>query len=263
MAENEALILREQRGKILIITINRPAKGNSVLPEMAVLMDQYLNEAEKDDSVAAVILTAAGGKCFCGGMDLKFLNEHPDRLHETWAGDHGWFGITERYFEKPLIAAVNGAALGGGTEISLACDLIVASETAKFGLPEVKRGIFAGAGGPIRLAKQLPRAYALEMVMTGDGITAQRAKEIGMVTQVVPADQVLDAAIALAERIVCNAPLCVKATKAIVYKSLEVSQEEAFRFSDDLFWNKIMPSADAKEGPKAFAEKREPNWQGR
>lgn len=260
--ENEAVVLREQRDNILILTLNRPKNGNAVVPELAKLLDKYLNEAEVDDSVAVVIITGAGEKIFCGGMDLKFLAMHPEESEECRIPGHGWCAITERYFPKPLIAAVNGFALGGGTEIATACDLIVASENAKFGLPEVKRGIFAAAGGPIRLARQLPRATALYIALTGDHITAAQAKEMGLVSEVVPQDQLMDAAINLAKRIAVNAPLSVKFTKELLYKSMDMTLEEAFAYSAE-HGKAVLKSEDAKEGPLAFAEKRDPVWKGR
>ena len=259
---HEDVVLREQRGNILILTINRPQNGNAVIPEMAQMMDRYLNEAETDDSVAVVILTGAGNKIFCGGMDLKFLAQYPERAAECKIPGHGWCAIPERYFPKPLIAAVNGFALGGGTELALACDLIVAADTAQFGLPEVKRGIFAAAGGPIRLARQLPRATALYMALTGDFIPAKQAQAMGFVSEVVPPAELMDAALALAQRIAANAPLSVRFTKELLYKSMDMTLEEAFAYSHEA-GQAVLASEDAKEGPRAFAEKREPVWKGR
>lgn len=260
MSNENNVLLVEQKGKILILTLNRPQAGNSINPDIALGIENALNMAEVNPEIFVVILTGAGDKIFCGGMDLKHLAQFGNKgvLFEG----HGFAGIAERYFSKPIICAVNGSAMGGGTEFALACDMVVAAEHAKFGLPEVKRGILAAAGGPIRLARTVPLKIAAEMIITGDSITAQRAHEIGLVNKVVPYAKLMEEALALAERVVANAPVAVQAGKELMYKSMDMSMNEAFDLNLKLK-NKVYQSEDSKEGPRAFAEKRAPQWIGR
>ena len=204
-----------------------------------------------------VVLTGAGDKAFSAGMDLKAF-----ATGEFPVTENGFGGITQRTFPKPLIAAVNGSALAGGFEIMISCDMVVAAEHANFGIPEAKRGLIAGGGGLIRLAKRIPLAIAYEMALTGDPVTAERAFSLGLVNQVVPAEQLLDAALALAERIAANAPLAVRTSKSVVRQSLELTEAEAWELNNEQF-GMIGRSADAMEGAIAFAEKRAPNWQGK
>ena len=256
----EAALLIERRGRILILTLNRPSAGNSLNPELAQSLDAALEMAEKDADIYAVILTGAGNRIFCGGVDLKHLALYGSK--GIFIEGRGLAGLTERFFSKPLICAVNGYAMGGGTELALACDLIVASENAKFGLPEIKRGVYAVGGGPIRLMRAIPKAAAMELLLTGDALTAQRALEIGLINRVFPCEQLLEEAVAMAERIICNAPLAVIATKELAYKSAGLSLEEAFRLNGEIT-ARISATEDAREGPRAFAEKRAPVWKGR
>lgn len=260
VSAEEPAVLSEIRNHVMIITLNRPKAGNSVNPDLAWGLENALNMAEADPEVFAVILTGAGEKIFCGGMDLKYLAQYGNQ--GVYIGDHGMAGFIERWFSKPIICAVNGAAMGGGCEFALACDLIVAAENAKFGQPEVKRGILAAGGGPIRLMRGIPKAIALELLYTGEPISAQRALEIGLINQVVPADKLMDAAMALAERIIVNAPIAVKGTKELAYKSMDMDIEEAFALSGKIR-DRIYKSEDSKEGPRAFAEKRPPVWKNR
>lgn len=177
----------------------------------------------------------------------------------------GFAGYVEHHISKPTIAAVNGTALGGGTELTLASDLAVASETATFGLPEVKRGILAAAGGAFRLGQQLPRKIAMEMMLTGEPISAPRALELGLVNAVVPQAQVMDAALKMAARITANAPLAVQASKRIALgiQHGEIASEAAAWAQTRAEIGTVMRSEDGREGPRAFAEKRAPVWQGR
>jgi enoyl-CoA hydratase/carnithine racemase len=174
----------------------------------------------------------------------------------------GFAGIVKRQFPKPLIAAVNGTALGGGFEIALSCDLIVAAEGAVFGLPEVKRGLIAGAGGLIRVGRMLPRQLALEIAMTGEPISAKRAQEVGLVSRVMPAGALLDTALALAEQVAANGPLAVRLSKELVDVAPDLTMDEAWA-RNDAYGQQIMGSEDMREGLRAFAEKRRPNWKGR
>lgn len=251
------VLVRERRGRVEVLTMNRPDQRNAMNLAMAQALSEALDELDHDDDVAVVILTGASDKAFCAGMDLKGFAQG-----EFPATDKGFGGVTNRYFSKPLIAAANGAALAGGFELLISCDLVVAADHAVFGIPEVKRGLIAGAGGAIRLAKRIPLAVAYEMALTGDPISAARAYELGLVNRVVPASDLLTSALALAETIAANAPLSVRTSKEVIWKSLELTEEAAWHLNTSAFGN-IMASADAMEGAIAFAEKRLPNWQGK
>jgi enoyl-CoA hydratase len=250
-------VLRERRGHVEILTINRPEARNAINRATAIALGDALDACESDDDVWVVVLTGAGDKAFSAGMDLKAF-----AAGEFPITDKGFGGITQRDFPKPLIAAANGAALAGGFEILISCDMVVAADHAKFGIPEASRGLIAGGGGLIRLPKRIPLAVAYEMALTAEPIDATRAYELGLVNRVVPGDRVLDEAIALAERIAKNAPLAVRTSKDVMKKSRELSEEECWNLNTEAF-GIIGRSADALEGAIAFAEKREPNWQGK
>jgi enoyl-CoA hydratase len=250
-------VLRERRGHVEILTINRPEARNAINRATAVALGDALEACEADDDVWVVVLTGAGDKAFSAGMDLKAF-----ATGEFPVTDKGFGGITQRDFPKPLIAAANGSALAGGFEILISCDMVVAADHAKFGIPEASRGLVAGGGGLIRLPKRIPLAVAYEMALTADPIDAQRAYELGLVNRVVPGEQVLDEAIALAERIAKNAPLAVRVSKDVMKRSRELSEQQSWELNTEAF-GMIGRSADALEGAIAFAEKREPNWQGK
>ena len=250
-------LLRERRGHIELLTINRPEARNAINRATALALSAALDDCESDDDVWVVVLTGADNKAFSAGMDLKAFATGEFPITEK-----GFGGITKRDFPKPLIAAVNGSALAGGFEIMISCDMVVAADHAKFGIPEAQRGLIAGGGGLIRLPKRVPLTIAYEMALTADPIDAQRAYELGLVNRVVPGDQVLDAAIALAERIAKNAPLAVRVSKSVIKQATQLSEEDSWTVNDDAF-DVIGRSADALEGAVAFAEKREPNWQGK
>jgi enoyl-CoA hydratase/carnithine racemase len=250
-------ILSERRGHVEILTINRPEARNAINRATAVALGDALDRCELDDDVWVVVLTAAGDKAFSAGMDLKAFATGEFPITEK-----GFGGITKREFAKPLIAAANGSALAGGFEMMISCDMVVAADHAKFGLPEASRGLIAGAGGLIRLPKRIPIAVAYEMALTSDPIDAARAYELGIVNRVVPGDQVLETAVALAERIARNAPLAVRTSKDIMRRATELTEDDAWVVNDEAF-AMIGQSADAMEGAIAFAEKREPNWQGK
>jgi enoyl-CoA hydratase len=250
-------VLRERRGHVEILTINRPEARNAINRATAVALGAALDDCDANEDVWVVVLTAAGDKAFSAGMDLKAF-----AAGEFPITEQGFGGITRREFSKPLIAAANGSALAGGFEMMISCDMVVAAEHAKFGIPEASRGLVAGAGGLIRLPKLVPLAIAYEMALTADPIDADRAYELGLVNRVVPGDQVLEVAIALAERIAKNAPLAVRTSKDVMRRSREVPEAEAWAASDAAF-GKIGASADAMEGAVAFAEKRDPSWQGK
>ncbi|HVB51569.1 MAG TPA: crotonase/enoyl-CoA hydratase family protein [Acidimicrobiales bacterium] len=250
-------VLRERRGHVELLTINRPEARNAINRATAVALSEALDECEIDDDVWVVVLTGAGDKAFSAGMDLKAFATGEFPITEK-----GFGGITKRNFTKPLIAAANGAALAGGFEMMISCDMVVAADHAKFGIPEATRGLIAGGGGLIRLPKRVPLTVAYELALTGDPIDAARAYELGLVNRVVPGDQVLDVAIALAERIAKNAPLAVRTSKDVMRRSIELSEADAWTANDEAF-GMIGRSADAMEGAVAFAEKREANWQGK
>ncbi|CAN7310653.1 crotonase/enoyl-CoA hydratase family protein [Phenylobacterium sp. LjRoot225] len=259
-------VLVEQRGHVLIVAINRPEARNAVNEAVHVGLGLALERAEHDAEVRAVVLTGAGDEAFCAGGDLKAMARGEriaprDRTQAAW----GFAGVVAHPISKPMIAAVNGFALGGGTELALACDLVVAAETAMFGLPEVKRGIIAAAGGAHRLVQQLPRKLAMEFLLTGERFTAQRALELGFVNRVVPRDQVMAAALALAEKIALNAPLAVQASKRIANGIADgaIETDRAAWALNDAEAAVIIRSEDGREGPRAFAEKRAPIWKAR
>ena len=265
MSDNQAVLV-ERIGRVMVATINRPEARNAVNRDVASGLGHALEEADQDDQIWVFIVTGAGDRAFCAGADLKALSQgdrrQPDDPRElAW----GFGGYTRHPISKPTIAAVNGFALGGGSEICLASDMIVAAETASFGLPEVKRGIIAAAGGAFRLPQQLPKKVAMEMIMTGERISAQRAYELGFVNRVVEDGKALEAALELAEAICVNAPLAVQASKRIANGIIDgqVSAEDQGWAQSQAESRGIMNSSDAKEGPLAFAEKRDPVWQGR
>ena len=247
----------ERRGRVALLTINRPEARNAINLATARALSEALDECASDSAVSAVVLTGAGDKAFSAGMDLKAF-----AAGEVPITEHGFAGITKRVFDKPLIAAANGAALAGGFEILLSCDLVVAAEHAVFGIPEAQRGLIAGGGGLIRLARRVPLSIAYEMALTADPIDAARAYELGLVNRVVAAAELLEVAVALGERIARNAPLALRASKSVMRQSLDLTEEESWTVSDEAF-GAIGRSADALEGAVAFAERREPNWQGR
>jgi crotonobetainyl-CoA hydratase len=256
--------LAERRGNVLVITINRPEARNAVNGAVSTGVGDALEQAQNDDEVRAVVITGAGDKSFCAGADLKAISRRENLYHPDH-GEWGFAGYVHHFIDKPTIAAVNGTALGGGTELALASDLVVACQSATFGLPEVKVGLFAAAGGVFRIVHQLPRKVALEMILTGEPISAAEAAQWGLINQVVPDGTVLEAALALAERVTVNAPLSVQASKRIAYGADDgvIPDEEPGWARTQREFGVVLKSEDAKEGPLAFAEKRKPVWKAR
>jgi crotonobetainyl-CoA hydratase len=255
--------LTERRGNVLLITLNRPDARNAVNAAMSTGVGDALHEAQHDPEVRAVVITGAG-QSFCAGADLKAISRRENIYHPEHA-EWGFAGYVQHVIDKPTIAAVNGIALGGGTELALASDLVIAEERTKFGLPEVKRGLIAAAGGVFRIVDHLPRKVAMEMIFTGEPMGAADALKWGLINQVVPDGSVVDAALALAERITVNAPLAVWASKRVA-----AGIDGGVVTGDEAGWTRtmremgaVLRSADAKEGPRAFAEKREPVWQAK
>ncbi|MBK6707937.1 MAG: crotonase/enoyl-CoA hydratase family protein [Sphingomonadales bacterium] len=259
-------VLVERQGHILIATINRPEARNAVNAAVHVGLGEALEQAENDPEIRVVILTGTGDQAFCAGADLKALSRGErltpeDKAQRAW----GFAGVVQHPIGKPMIAAVNGFALGGGTELALACDLVVAADHAVFGLPEVKRGIYAAAGGAFRIAQQLPPKVAMEILLTGEPFSAQRALELGFANRVVPLDKLMETAIDLANRIAVNAPLSVQASKRIAMGISEgaIASDASFWEANNREGRVVMQSQDAKEGPLAFAQKRQPVWQAK
>lgn len=251
-----SILERERRGRVEILRLNRPEARNAMSPELSLTIEAALDEIEADPEIWTVVVTGTG-PIFCAGADLKVIAAGGGADIETTKGGFG--GLARRAFPKPVIAAVQGPALAGGFELVLGCDLVVAADDATFGLPEAKRGLLAGGGGPIRLAHRVALAAALEIVMTGDPITAQRAYDLGLVNRVVPADQVVDEAVALAERINENSPTAVRVGRTLVLRAAEVDEAEGWKITYELA-PEVFGSGDAIEGATAFAEKRQPVW---
>ena len=249
----------QKEGNLAIITLNRPEARNAINGEMATTMEACLDEFENDENLWVGILKAEG-TVFCAGADLKEINAGNGANLSTSRGGFG--GITKRDRTKPLIAAITGTAVAGGCEISLSCDMIVASNETVFGLPEVKRSLVAAAGGLFRLPRALGMATAMELITTGDPLPAQRAYELGMVNKVVDQSDVVDEAKALASRIMANAPLAVQASRNVASKAMIDDDSDLWRAGSKAFQS-IVGTEDYKEGPLAFIEKRPPNWKGK
>jgi enoyl-CoA hydratase len=259
---NASAVVLSQRleGHIGLVTLNRPEVRNAVNGELARALEAVVQEFEADDRIWAVVLTGAGPGVFCAGADLKEVSAGRGEQLFTARGGFAGFVYAER--RKPWIAAVNGKALAGGCELVLACDLVVASDDAAFGLPEVSRGLIAAAGGLIRLPRALPRNLALELAMTGDPMDVRRGELHGLVNRVVPAGQVVDEAVALARRINRNTPVAVRESLQLARVAAELSEADA-RALTLAARERVLRSEDYKEGPLAFIEKRAPRWTGR
>lgn len=249
-------VLVEVRGNVLVMTLSNPEARNAATLEMAEAMAAALDELDRNPALQVGVITGAGGT-FCAGMDLKgFLQGKRPSLP-----GRGFLGLTQQPPRKPLIAAVEGYALAGGFETVLACDLIVAAKTAKFGLPEVKRGLAAAAGGLLRLPRRLPYHVAMECILTGDMFSAERAHAHGLVNRLVDTGQALDAALELAQAVAANGPLALIASKRVAQESADWTQAEMFD-RQAVLTTPVLASLDAREGATAFAEKRPPVWKG-
>lgn len=251
MADPELVV--ERRGGILVLTINREHVRNAIDSATAAAIDREMLDAERDPAIGVIILTGAGSRAFCSGMDMK-------EAARIGAGhglivNRGFAGITQGRRSKPLIAAVNGAAVAGGLEIVLACDLVYAAEHALFGLSEVKRGLFAFAGGIQRLAQQVPRATALAMILTGEPVSAQRLYQLGVVTEVLPGARVLERALQVAAQILTYSGEAVRNGKLLYELAHDATLDEAMKFGS-AFGHSALHSDASKDGVKAFAEHR-------
>jgi len=249
----------EVDGRVATFTLDRPDQRNAVDPDLTSALGEAVGRFEADPEVWVGILTGEGPN-FCAGADLKALAA--GRAAELVTAQGGFAGWVRYPRTKPVIAAVKGFALAGGTELVLACDLVVAATDSSFGLPEVTRGIIAAGGGLFRLPRAIAPARARELVLTGDRIDATEALRLGLVNRVVPADEVLGVARELADRICRNAPLAVRESLAIVRDAMGMTEEQGWQRSIEAM-DRIRRSEDAKEGPRAFAEKRDPRWTGR
>lgn len=250
-------VLTERRRSVLVVTINRPRARNALDRAVAERVAAAADELDGDDALQVGVLTGAGGT-FSAGMDLKaFLRGESPSIE-----GRGLCGITQTPPRKPMIAAVEGWALAGGFELVLACDLVVAAETARFGVPEVKRSLVAAAGGALLLPRRIPANVAMEMLLTGDPLDARRAAAVGLVNRLTPEGGALDGALALAATVAANGPLALAATKAVVRGSADWTTAEGWAHQAELI-GPVFASEDAREGATAFAEKRPPVWRGR
>ncbi|MGA7705392.1 MAG: crotonase/enoyl-CoA hydratase family protein [Solirubrobacteraceae bacterium] len=250
-------VLTERRDGVLLITLNRPEARNAVNLPLAEGLAAALDELDGDDSLSVGVLTGAG-KGFCAGMDLKAFvsGERP------WVGDRGFAGIVRRASLKPLIAAIEGFAVAGGLEVALACDLIVAARGAKLGIPEVKRSLVAAGGALLRLPRSLPYNVAMELALTGDPISAERAADLGLVNRLADPGAAVEVALGLAAEIALNAPLALTASKRILQEQRDWSSAEMWE-AQSAISEPVFTSEDAREGATAFAEKRPPVWRGK
>ncbi len=271
MVEEASHLLVERRDGVMTLTMNRPATRNALSPQMLVKLAAAWYEYRDSADLRVAILTGAGDEDFCAGGDLKLTmplvtgaRQPEDEWDEKLMGDLQQFlDAILRGFElyKPVIAAVNGRALGGGTEMTNAVDLRVAAEHAIFGTPETQVGLLPGGGSLTRLPRQIPYCKAMEMLMLGDSFTAQEALEMGLLNYVVPKDQLMGKAFGLADRLARNGPLAVQKVKEGIMRSSGLALDEAYQVENEVS-AAVMQSKDAREGPRAFKEKRKPNFTG-
>jgi enoyl-CoA hydratase len=257
MSVSEAPVLTERRDSVLVVTLNRPDVRNAVNAALAHGLGRAIDELDADPELSVGVITGAG-RGFCSGMDLAayLAGERP------YYGERGFAGIVERPPLKPCIAAVEGFAVAGGCEIALACDLIVASRGTRFGVPEVKRSLVASGGALLRLPRRLPCGIAAELALTGDPMDAERAHALGLVNALTEPGEALDAALELAGRIAANGPLALAATKRILTESPWRPEHEMWHRQREIA-GPVQVSEDAREGARAFVEKRPPKWRGR
>lgn len=257
-------VTTQRHGRVLLITLDRP-KANAIAAATSMALGAAFQTLQDDDGLSVGIITGGGTRFFSAGWDLKAAAE--GEAADADQGVGGFAGLTEFWgLKKPVIAAVNGMALGGGFELALAADMIVAADHAEFGLPEATIGVVPDSGGTIRLPRLLPRAVAMEMMMTGRRATAEELARWGVVNQVVPGADLLDAALDLAARVAASAPLSLQAIKEIDHATTGLNEQDAYarmRSGDLPIYDRIYASADAAEGIASFSEKRDPVWKGR
>ena len=262
----------EKRDNVALVTIDRPEARNALNPEVIVLLGRSFDQAASDDDIRVIVLTGAGDKSFCAGADLARLiplvsgnRKAEDEFDEAVLGDPAAMAranLQGEFLGKPVIAALNGHTMGGGLELAMAADLRIAADGIKIGLPEVKRALFPGGGGVVRLSRMIPPTRALELSLTGDAMDAQEALRFGLVTQVVPREKLLDAALDLAGRIAANGPLAVRAILEVARGTDGLPLQDALALSSKIGMP-VFRTKDAAEGAKAFLEKRAPVYQGR
>jgi len=256
------MVTYETRGQVAIITLNRPEARNAVNGELASAMEEVLDQFEADPEVRVAVLTANTeghrSPVFCAGADLKAISTGAAGL-STKRG--GFAGYVYRDRSKPVIAAVDGLATAGGCEIVLASDMVIASDRSSFGLAEVKRNLIAAAGGLFRLPRAIGKTAAMEVILTGEPLSVQRAYELGLVNKIVSPENLMSEAIALAEKIALSAPLAVAASRRVVLASAYSDDETLKKMSNEEM-AQVMNSEDTKEGLTAFIEKRAPQWKG-
>ncbi|HET9732051.1 MAG TPA: enoyl-CoA hydratase-related protein [Acidimicrobiales bacterium] len=260
---DEPEVITERRDAVLVVRINRPEKRNALNGAVMAGIGKAITEADSSSDIRAIVLTGTGDRSFCAGMDLAAFaggGLSPSAEDQQYMGTFMNF-MSKGQAETPVIGAAQATALAGGFELLMACDLTVASESAQFGLPEVKRGLFA-AGGGMFLSRRIPLAKALELTLTGDPIDAAEAVRLGLINKAVPADKVLDEAVALAERVAANGPLGVQATKKLMRMAAFEPASDVWALHGEL-QGKVFSSEDAREGATAFVEKRPPVWKGR
>ena len=245
-------------GPVAVVTLNRPERLNAIDPATAVAMRETVQQIEQDPALRVAVLTGAGERAFSAGADLK-ASEDEGTVHDP---EHGFGGFVAHDRTKPWIAALNGMAVGGGLEFALACDVIVAADHARFGFPEVKIGVIAGAGGLFRFPRAVGYYPAMELMLSGELFDAARARELGLVNHVVPAAEVLPKAIAIARAIAANAPVSVALTRRVIRDTWGASDERSWEVSEEAS-DVVLGSEDAAEGTRAFVEKRAPQWVGR
>jgi enoyl-CoA hydratase/carnithine racemase len=263
MSELEDVVRYERLGEhVAVVTLNRPQARNAINGDVARAIDALRIRIEADPEIRVAILASTGTDVFCAGADLKEVSSSRAGASGLSTPGGGFAGFVKAERKKPWIAAVRGKALGGGFELALACDMVVAGQNATFGLPEVKIGVLAAAGGAFRVAQILPRAIANELLSTGRSVDAAFALSHGLINRVVADDAVLDEAVRLAEDIVKNAPISVRASLDIVRAATELGESELWKMTD-AWAQRIIRTDDAKEGPRAFLEKRAPRWAGR
>ena len=260
------ILERSQHGFVQVLTLNRPEAANSLNPELIGELTKAFTEISTDDATRVVVVTAAVERVFCAGMDLQAFAASSGEsgpstdASSSDASESKGFNFFGPDFKKPVIAAVNGAAVGGGFELVLNCDLVVASESSRFGLPEVKRGLLAAGGGTL-LGTRIPLAIALEIALTGEFISAAQAAQWGLVNRVVAPEQLIESALELAGQIAANAPLAIQTTRTLTRRAVETDPSKGWGTPAEL--GVVFGSEDAMEGAMAFMEKRSPNWKSR
>ena len=260
MSGPDAELVRERRGALSLLRLNRPDARNSLTSSLVDALGTALLEAEADPGVRAIVLTGTGERAFCSGMDLRSFSEGDVPGATAGASTEAFYRLLRGEVHVPVIGAANGSAVAGGLELLLGCDVVIASSEARFGLPEVKRGLFAAGGGTL-IGNRIPTAIALELTLTGDLVDAARAYEVGLVNAVVAPDAVWATALDMAERIAANGPLGLAASKELV--RLSASDPAAARQRMAEWSSVVFASEDAMEGARAYMDKRDPEWKGR